>query len=494
MNIINRIEKMWAQDRRYTTRYMLVFSGSVFIHGVLAAMFAVGGRMGFMAMNLASLVFYALWLISFSHRPVNAAMLLLLYLDVVVHACVYNLYLGKGPAFFLYPFIIIPVTFFLSIRDLKDRHPMFNSVVLAVLSALLMLATLFFQPLAPLEDPRQVEQFFQVNVLLCTLLLSVYTSEFMTETLNTQKTLSFHADNDQLTGLRNRYGFAKEVERFHGTQYCVVMGDIDDFKQINDRYGHTTGDLVLSKVSQAIRTSVSKEDALCRWGGEEFVMVLRADQEAACAVVERVRRKLSGIVVDPGSSSAVTMTFGLADCLEADSFNELVRIADENLLRGKASGKNCLVCSADAQAADSDHQEKRLDTSFLNSPIFSAFSATSDTTYIYMLNLENNISRWSRTAVEYFGLPGEYMYDAGNIWMGFVHPEDRERYKKDLDAVFSGQKHFHDVTYRARNRDGEYVWLSCKGVVTEGESNSPPVFAGTITYLGHEKPSPKNPR
>ena len=76
------------------------------------------------------------------------------------------------------------------------------------------------------------------------------------------------------------------------------------------------------------------------------------------------------------------------------------------------------------------------------------------------------------------------MNDAGSIWMGFIHPEDREAYAKDLDAVLTGKKHFHDISYRARNRDGEYVFLSCKGVVSEGDATHPSVFAGTITNLG----------
>ena len=78
------------------------------------------------------------------------------------------------------------------------------------------------------------------------------------------------------------------------------------------------------------------------------------------------------------------------------------------------------------------------------------------------------------------------MYDARSIWMGFIHPEDRAFYAQDLDAVFSGRKHFHDVSYRARNRDGEYVRLLCKGVVTKGDGATPAVFAGPITNLGLE--------
>ena len=498
MKTIERLGKMWETDRRYTTRYMLVVAGSVFIHAVLITMFLLAGRPALAALNGGALVFYAIWFWRFSRKPVNKWMLVALYLDVVVHASIYNLLLGQQTAFFLYPFIIIPVTYFLSTRDLKkNQHTMLISSALSVLSLLLMLGTLSTAPKMPFEDAGLTAQFFQVNVLICALLLCVYTSEFMTETLSTQKSLSFHAENDQLTGLRNRYGFSKEVEKLHGTQYCVVMCDIDDFKKINDRYGHGVGDSVLTKVGRALSTSIRREDAVCRWGGEEFLMVLRCDVDTARAAVERARRKLASLTVDTDAGPVgVTMTFGLADCLEAESFEDLVRIADSNLIRGKRSGKNCLVVSADSGENAPEHHmiQPQLDTTFLDNPMFSAFSATSDTTYIYMCNLQNNVSRWSQTAVDYFGLPGEYMYDAGSIWMGFIHPEDRAAYAQDLDAVISGKKHFHDVSYRARNRDGEYVRLLCKGVVTEADATHPAVFAGTITNLGVEEPVPGNQR
>lgn len=487
MKAIQRLEKMWERDRKYTTRYMLVVGGSVFIHAVLGVIFAAAGRLGFAALNVAAVGFYMLWCWRFTRRAVDGWMLTALYLDVVLHACVYNLYLGQGTAFYLYPFIIIPVNFFFSTRDLKKGNTMLASVILSGVSVLLMLITLSADPIAPFEDPGMTRQLFHVNVLLCALLLCVYTSEFMTETLSTQQALSFHAENDLLTGLRNRYGFAKEVERFHGTQYCVVMCDIDDFKHVNDVYGHSVGDAVLSKVGRVLLTSIRRDDAVCRWGGEEFLMVLRCELEVGRDTVERIRRKLTMTTVEAGGTSiSVTMTFGLADCLEAERFDELVRIADGNLFQGKRSGKNCVVLSAENRREPGDSQavETPLDTAFLNNPMFAVFSATSDTTYIYMCNLENNVSRWSRTAVEYFGLPGEYMLDAGNIWMGFIHPEDRAAYARDLDAVLTGKKHFHDISYRARNRDGEYVFLSCKGVVSEGDATHPSVFAGTITNLG----------
>lgn len=81
-------------------------------------------------------------------------------------------------------------------------------------------------------------------------------------------------------------------------------------------------------------------------------------------------------------------------------------------------------------------------------------------------------------------MPGEYLFDANSVWLGFIHPDDREAFSQDVEAVLSGKKHFHDISYRARNRNGEYVNISCRGVITDGDPNRPAIFAGTITNLG----------
>lgn len=487
MCTMKRLEQMWSQDRKYTTRYMLVFTGSFFVHAVLAVMFFLAGRSNLALFNVAAMACYVGWIFLFTRRKVNSAMLLFLYLDVVLHSCVYNWILGSREAFFLYPVLLTTVTFFMFTREQRQKNALHISTGLAVLSTLLTLLTLSWEPVAPLADAAMAEQFFQVNLLLCTVLLCVCTYEFMMETMSTQDNLSFHAENDPLTGLRNRYGFSKEVTQLHGTQYSVIMCDIDDFKHINDVYGHGVGDTILHKIGRVMLSAVEKDDIVCRWGGEEFLLVIRSDLRIACAAAERIRKKLLTTHAAAGDTTlTATMTFGVADCMEASSFDEAVRLADSRLLWGKRMGKNCVISKNSEEPVGQAQKvpPAQLDTSFLTSRIFEAFSATSDTTFIYLCNISTNVSRWSRTAVDYFGLPGEYMYDAGNVWLGFVHPDDRAAYSADVSAVLSGQKRFHDVTYRARNRDGEYVRLACKGVVTESDGDSPAMFAGTITNLG----------
>ncbi len=125
-----------------------------------------------------------------------------------------------------------------------------------------------------------------------------------------------------------------------------------------------------------------------------------------------------------------------------------------------------------------------LDISGLDSQIFSAISDTSDRRYVYMCNMQTNVSRWSKNAVEYFGLPGEYMYNAGTIWEGHVHPDDIAIYRKQIDDIFSGKTQRHHFEYRARNKAGEYVTCTCIGKVLKGEHGKPDLFAGTIENHG----------
>ena len=125
-----------------------------------------------------------------------------------------------------------------------------------------------------------------------------------------------------------------------------------------------------------------------------------------------------------------------------------------------------------------------LDTSGLDSRIFEGFADTSKRRYLYACNMKTGISRWSKNAVEYFGLPGEYMEDAGTIWAEHIHSEDRGKYIEDIKNVFEGKRDTHSMDYRARNRDGEYVVCTCQGKVQKGKDGEADLFLGTIENHG----------
>ena len=125
-----------------------------------------------------------------------------------------------------------------------------------------------------------------------------------------------------------------------------------------------------------------------------------------------------------------------------------------------------------------------MELSSLDARVFEAFASTSQHRYLYLCNMRTNVSRWSRNAVEFFGLPGEYMFDAGAIWAEHIHPDDRAMYLQDIDEVFSGRKASHSLEYRVKSADGSYVMCSCRGVVLKGENGEPDLFAGTLTNRG----------
>lgn len=118
-----------------------------------------------------------------------------------------------------------------------------------------------------------------------------------------------------------------------------------------------------------------------------------------------------------------------------------------------------------------------------NNELFEAFASASDHVYIYVCDMKTDISRWSKAAVDYFGLEGEYLEDAANVWGQHVHPDDLKAYTEDIEGVFSGKRKYHNCQYRARNASGRYVWVECKGSVIWDAQGNPIIFAGLMTRI-----------
>lgn len=139
--------------------------------------------------------------------------------------------------------------------------------------------------------------------------------------------------------LKIQFGIAQR----NGTHLALVFADLDDFKAINDEYGHDAGDQALAQASEAICRALRMSDIQVRWGGEEFVILMPdTDRKTAIAIIERLRAAKMGMRPD---GSPMTASFGIAEYPGdgAEDWRGLVEIADQRMYVAKEKGKNCLI-------------------------------------------------------------------------------------------------------------------------------------------------------
>lgn len=153
---------------------------------------------------------------------------------------------------------------------------------------------------------------------------------------------------DPLTKLSNRRHadiFFKQLQHDEENEiHCLAIIDIDDFKLINDKYGHDIGDIALIKLSDILREGTRSRDLICRWGGEEFLLVLYGcSLKNGLIVLEKLRKTVEQVTI-PAESGNIryTVTIGVT-MLDKDRIDESIRICDRNLYEGKRSGKNKIV-------------------------------------------------------------------------------------------------------------------------------------------------------
>lgn len=171
------------------------------------------------------------------------------------------------------------------------------------------------------------------------------------------------ATQDKLTGTASRQVFdiyfKQSVARCkrRSEALVLVLLDIDLFKQVNDNYGHQAGDQVLTSIAQLIKSHVREEDIVCRWGGEEFLLMLTGcDMTHARDITEVIRSAVAALQFTFNNDVVkITLSAGIAQVAEQETLAQIVERADQHLYQAKNAGRNCIKPDAENNDTETNH-------------------------------------------------------------------------------------------------------------------------------------------
>ncbi len=331
------------------------------VHGIMFFMFVQFNVWPMIVYN-GIVVAYYLYILRTVHTGYIMTGYVMTFIEIAVQVILGTFMLGWDVGYFMYLFAITPLFFYLNLLndDIEGSvlPPLLSTLGAACIFIASYVVSIFFEPRFVLEK-YQIQILFIYNSVLSMLLLAAMSHFFIIErrfsllaiTKENQK-LDVEASEDPLTGLTNRRSMERHLEnamleaRARGRIFSLVMGDIDFFKTINDTYGHDFGDEALKMVSDALKSSVREGDVICRWGGEEFLILIYGTEKEAKVIAERIRKTIeAGKLVHNDNEVRFTITLGVSSYKPGYNMEKLIARADDRLYYGKRNGRNQVVTS-----------------------------------------------------------------------------------------------------------------------------------------------------
>lgn len=207
--------------------------------------------------------------------------------------------------------------------------------------------------LDPDASPSLTQRIIYIGICLTACAISIYGREKSRRSqFAAEKLLEFMSIVDKLTSIYNRarfeYVLNMWIKNMRHNPFCLILFDIDNFKKVNDRFGHPAGDQVLVATSEVISANIRDDDFFARWGGEEFVILFgKTGIVRAAELAERLR---SAVETNPcGEAGFITISIGVVEYRKGETLGMLVKRADEKMYEAKQSGKNRVVAEAEPQ-------------------------------------------------------------------------------------------------------------------------------------------------
>ncbi|MCR5590205.1 MAG: GGDEF domain-containing protein [Lachnospiraceae bacterium] len=352
-----------SQTNYDAMRYSAILSGSAIIHFIFMVFFYIMGVYPVAIYNTAIVIMYFYIAKIVSNIKLYTHLYLIVMAEVVLHSCLATLFVGWGFGFMFYLSSLIPISFYLAFSITSFRRRLIYPFVTAgtVFVAYLVMRGLTFgiEPISG-KFPIGFEVLFNyMNIIIGLALTFVFSALFAVEVNSMQlrmeteqERLEDEASYDPLTHFLNRRSMDERLNHTHRNAiindmpYSLIMGDIDHFKIFNDTYGHDCGDFVLQNISRIISAQIRSKDSACRWGGEEFLILVNDGPDIAVEVANRIRAAIESFEFNyEGKALHVTITLGVSGYYSSAKVKTLIEIADKRLYKGKSNGRNQVVSS-----------------------------------------------------------------------------------------------------------------------------------------------------
>ena len=329
------------------------------VHLLYMQLFTMSSVFPLVMYNLIVLSLYILLLMAVKSKQATLVYSLT-FVELEFNAILSTFLVGWDSGFFLCIICVVPIAFYLAFFALKSKQrillPLFLTLFTYIVYVFLYKYTLQHTPLLQVNE-NHVPVLFMANTFVVFFMMAVVSFNFIIEMLDSTNALMTknenlgHAANvDPLTGLLNRRGMEIHLQetmnaaKMKGSLFSVIIGDIDNFKRINDTYSHECGDRALIHVADIMKSAIRAGDAVCRWGGEEFLILVQGNGDIARMIGERIRQTIENhSFMYHDAEIRFTMTFGASAYEPGFAMDKIIKQADDKLYEGKTSGKNKVV-------------------------------------------------------------------------------------------------------------------------------------------------------
>ena len=315
---------------------------------VLMAGFFAHYHVTYMVYHSIPTIAMYLWFYYLIYKERMDLYVLLIYIEITVYMIAATICLGYDYGFHLYCMSLVSLSFYMNYLGQKLHTKRANPIIM---SAVVIVAYLFSTGYAVLNGPmyeinsKIAFLFMNANALSVFMCLLGYGYMIHKMVFDTEDQLSHMALTDRLTGLFNRHYMIEhlgELKQSAAPGLWIAIADIDNFKSINDTYGHNCGDYVLVHLCEIMR-EVCGDCAVARWGGEEF-LISSDGKPIEISVLETLREAVAGAqFVYQDREINVTVTIGASHYQGNLSLDAWIQSADEKLYRGKTGGKNLII-------------------------------------------------------------------------------------------------------------------------------------------------------